>query len=94
MSTVTITGKFNNSNNNVLSLEVFQLSPGGYSFQKKYHGSFKEVFRDLLPDNTYHVEFTGSTTGTVDIEIEGDIEANISERYESFFMGDFNLKTK
>ncbi|WP_295654807.1 hypothetical protein [uncultured Mucilaginibacter sp.] len=93
MSTITITGNFNNSNNNTLSLDVFQFGTNGYNFHKRYQSSFTEVFDDLLPDNTYYIEITGSTTGTFDIKIDGDIQNSISKSYSSFFMADFTIKS-
>ena len=94
MSTVTITGNFNDSSVNTLSLEVFQVGIGGYDFQKKYQGSFSETFSDLDAASEYLVEFTGSTTGTFDLTIDGDIPAGISKTYKgALFMDDITLKT-
>jgi len=94
MSTVTITGKFKNSENNNIVLDVYSPNPGGFEFKKDYPSSFTKTFDDLHPGTTYYADFVGHTTGTFDIVIDGDVESKVSASKSGFFIDGLTFKTK
>ena len=74
MKKITIEGKFIGSDNNFIIVDVFRSNaePFPYDFRKSYTGDFKEVIKDLQPDLSYSVDFTGFTTGKFELKISGD----------------------
>jgi hypothetical protein len=74
MKTITIEGKFTESINNSVSIEVFRPNalPYPYDFRKKYFGDFKEVLKDLQDNLIYNIDFSGFTTGTFTLKISGE----------------------
>jgi hypothetical protein len=94
MSTVTISGTFKNSNNNNIVIEVYSPNPNGYDFKKDYPNSFSKKLDDLQPGETYYIDFTGHTTGSLDLAISGDTDDGVAQSYANFFIDGLTFKTK
>lgn len=73
MKTIIIKGKFLNSDNNWLTLEVYasNSSENPYDFKRTYTKSFTETLVGLADNSTYDIDFAGYTAGTLEITISG-----------------------
>ena len=78
MPNAIVSGRFKNSENNFVILEVFRPNPNGYDFKRSYDNDFDESLSNLIPGVTYIVDVTGHTTGIFELEISGDIDGSPS----------------
>lgn len=90
MKTITIEGKFTDSVNNSVTVEVYRPNsiPSPYDLLKRYNTDFTEAITDLEDDLKYHIDFNGYTTGNFELKISGEFtDPNPIE--ESFSGGAF-----
>lgn len=76
MKRITIEGAFSGTPNDFVVLDVFRPNAldRPYDFRKSFTGSFKEILRDLEPDTTYNIDFSGFTPGDFTLTISGEYE--------------------
>lgn len=77
MPTVTIHGEFNNSENNMVKLDVYRPNPNGYDFDRDHTKTFTDVFHDLVSGATYNIDITGHTTGNFSLTVSGDVVSGV-----------------
>jgi hypothetical protein len=81
---IKIEGKFTNSVNRYVRLDVYRANPESYDFSKTYSNDFSEAIVDLLPNTLYFIDITGFTFGKFELKITGDfLQPNpLSDSYE------------
>lgn len=74
MKTITIKGKFADSINNLIVLDLFRSNALSkpYDFRKTYYSDFTEIVKDLHDDCIYNIDLTGFTTGKFTVKISGE----------------------
>lgn len=75
MKSITIKAKFTTKSNNQVRIDVYRANPDSYDFSKSFDGNFTEVLSDLQDATDYHIDFTGSTFGQVELSVSGDFVA-------------------
>lgn len=84
MKTITISGTFTESVNNLVIIDLFSLNSqnNSYDVRKIFENDFVFTVNDLMPNSKYVLDVTGFTFGKFKINVTGDIPEVIEESFK------------